>query len=230
MYHMEGLRFHHKNNQEPPRNSWTGAPDGICGEEQSRQGLCLLQEQRNLYKNHVWTLLWSTSEEEEIAVKNVPGTLGRLGCYDSLLLGRDCERINFKLSHSRMSEDLYLILISKISLDRNQLGLNAFLFNKLIIHLTKICWKSTLSSSKYYRVANHTCKLVLPDDLLNTIPDLAQLRKSQEWKSHFRKQLERLSLGERKVGGGREQWDAQMGTWEYLNLGQKGRAPVQSQI
>lgn len=66
-----------------------------------------------------------TSEEEEVAMQkpaqNVPDIQGRLRCSDFLLLGRDHERIlNFKLSHYPMTEDLYLILISKISLDRDQ--------------------------------------------------------------------------------------------------------------
>lgn len=53
MYHMEELRLHHKNNQELLRDSEPEIYDGVWGEQQSRQGLGVLQEQKNLYQKKI---------------------------------------------------------------------------------------------------------------------------------------------------------------------------------
>lgn len=124
---------------------------------------------------------------------------------------------------------------TKIPPDRELIKMHHFLnyalpsimvqFIQLAIPLIEIPWKSTLSSTRLSSgVAIHTCESVLPFTDL----DHLQQENHQDWKgkAHFRKQLGRLSLDERKVGGRSNEFRG--GTWECSNLGQKVGLLVQS--
>lgn len=67
-----------------------------------------------VYKT-MWTLLWGSKEDMADCAENwgkYLRSLGRLECYDFLLLGKDHKRIfDPELSHSLMTENLHLLLV-----------------------------------------------------------------------------------------------------------------------